>query len=140
MDTDQERLLASEGPMGGEDRSSSSIAMSSKPHHRRGHSLTSALPEDSDNSSEDDWGEHADSALLNRITSRTSWFSTPAATPGTTVVIYKKPNISKCALCIAITGGIVVLISVIIGGGVMVLGRKPLAKSEGWYPTRERAT
>lgn len=26
------------------------------------------------------------------------------------------------------------LVSVIVGGGVMVLGRKPVAKSEGWYP------
>ncbi|KAI5810157.1 glycosyl hydrolase family 3 N terminal domain-containing protein [Peziza echinospora] len=49
--------------------------------------------------------------------------------------MYKKTGVSKCAICIGVTGGVVLLAAVIAGGGVMVLGRKPVVKSEGWYPT-----
>ena len=49
----------------------------------------------------------------------------------------RSTKVSKLAICIAVVGGITALVSLIAGGGVVFLGRKPVAKSEGWYPSRK---
>lgn len=102
-------------------------------YHRKKPSLTGNT-EDAYLSSDD---EAASAALLKgRRKDRTSWFTTPPV-HGKRGEKYKRSKVSKVAVCIGITGGVTVLVSLIVGGGVMVLGRKPVAKSEGWYPTRE---
>jgi len=138
----RERLLTSENKpnrLEGKPTSSSSPnSTSTEPtgaYHRRISSLTD--PENIDDAYPSSDDETASVTLLKgRKRDRTSWFTTPPV-HGKRGEKYKGTRISKIAVCIGIAGGITVLVSAIIGGGVMVLGRKPVAKSEGWYPTRE---
>ncbi|KAF8475895.1 glycoside hydrolase superfamily [Kalaharituber pfeilii] len=95
----------------------------------------SAIEDDGYVSSDDETGKFNDSAALLETKDKTSWFTTSPVFSSRGGKKFKRTKISKCAVCIGIVGGIVVLVSMIVGGGVMVLGRKPVAKSEGWYPT-----
>jgi len=140
---ERERLLSSENKpnrLEGKPTSSSSSSNSTSTeptnaYHRKTSSLTSPGNIDDAYLSSDD--EAASAALLKgRRKDRTSWFTAPPV-QGERGEKNKRTKVSKIAVCIGIAGGITVLVSVIVGGGVMVLGRKPVAKSEGWYPARE---
>ena len=119
--------------------SSSSNSTSTEPtntYHRKTFSLTSLENIDDAYPSSDD--EAASAAWLKgRRKHRTSWLTAPLVHGKRGGEKNKRTKVSKVAVCIGIAGGITVLVSVIVGGGVMVLGRKPVAKSEGWYPARE---
>lgn len=138
---ERERLLTSENKpnrLEGKDNSNSTGAagIAGSAHHRKRSSLTGSREETEEAflSSDD---EAASAALLKgRRRDRTSWFTTPPVR-GKKGEKYKRAKISRAAVCIGISGGITVLIALIVGGGVMVLGRKPAARSEGWYPSRQ---
>ena len=139
---ERERLLTGEntpnrleGKLTSSPTSNSTSTEPISAYNRKVSSFTSLGNIDDAYLSSDD--EAASAALLKgRRKDRTSWFTAPAV-HGKRGKKYKPAKVSKIAVCIGITGGITVLVSLIVGGGVMVLGRKPVAKSEGWYPTCE---
>ena len=124
-DRDRERLLSDKPSTSALERKQHSSSTAATAPYMEGGYLSS--------------DDEVDSAALlkGKSKDRTSWFTTPPVRRRPKGNTHKGTKVSKCAVCIGIVGGLVVLVSLAVGGGVMVLGRKPVAKSEGWYPSRQ---